>query len=308
MPYVNTPFSLVSEPSNFLKTDSLYGYALNEGSFNVSINGHPFSCKHKSNENRFVTDQAKADSLPRIYLFGCSFAYGFGVNDSATLASQLQKKLEKKAKVLSYAVPGFGDLQGYLKLKKMIGQGKKPSVAIFCYCDFHNERNILSSKYRIHVAQGLHDMSDSSSCFPMCKIESDSLLTHKILGTEIYSHWTGRDVSAIINLLQTTYDVLFYQNNGKKETLALYNEITTLCKANDIAFVFAPLSNETNYTVFEEMILKKELIVSDPKVNLSNPEYNNSPFDSHPNEQALKEMADNIYNTLLNSNTIRLND
>ncbi|MGB0430012.1 MAG: hypothetical protein ACPGLV_06025 [Bacteroidia bacterium] len=296
-PYISTPFYLKSTPSHFLAPNDTFGFALNPGSFNVNINGLDFKANHNYGNTRKVLADSGHSKQSVLHLYGCSFAYGFGISDSATLATQLQHKLGLRYKVKSFAVPGHGDVQGLLKLKNQIKQGQKPNLVIFGFCYFHAQRNVLNANYRIHIKQGLNEQS--AACrFPYVASNQNQFNISFEPAKSIYKHWLFRRKLSLVNLFQTTTDALFNAQTGQNETQWVFMQLKQLCAQNDIRLIIAPLTRHKNMSSYISFFNKQNIAVANTMLNIADSVYNNQPFDSHPNGIATAYYAQKIVNTI----------
>jgi hypothetical protein len=84
---------------------------------------------------------------PEIWIFGCSFTFGAGVEDDESYPWLLQQRLPAYA-VRNYGVSGYGTLQSLLLYRRELRQSEPPEIAILAYAGFHDERNVMSINTR----------------------------------------------------------------------------------------------------------------------------------------------------------------
>ena len=88
--------------------------------------------------------------LPQIIMLGCSFTFGQGVGDGATVASYLQS-YRPQNEIINLGIPtaGLNDmLDEFTKSDRTKGLLKEKGLAIYTYYGFHNERTFcLGSCY-----------------------------------------------------------------------------------------------------------------------------------------------------------------
>jgi len=148
------PAIQVSPGNQYFQKDSILGYRHLAGQYNVTLKENfTFRTTHDSNGLRITHLLSEnKDSLPQIWLMGCSFTHGWSVADTATFAWQLQSKLENH-KIVNFGMNGLGTIHSYLQLKKQLEHGILPKKVIVAYADFHKERNTFSLARRTAVAR-----------------------------------------------------------------------------------------------------------------------------------------------------------
>lgn len=296
-PYQSTDFSIKSQPAFWLIPDSSLGFALNPGSYEVTINS----------KLRFKTDHGKNGEreLPLIGLslydlgfFGCSFTYGWGLNNDECYPALLQSKIPN-IQIKNHAVPGYGSVQGYLQIKHQIEQDKQPDLAIFAYMPFHDQRNSMSASYRQGILQGYAISNPKavkqfgSARFPYAKISGDSLSVHYLDWSERYAHWPLRKHSALINLIQNSLEARQKDEFAEREiTLQILKESKSICEQNDIGFVIFCLSNDAASKEAASLFRNEGFTVWQSDIDLYNDEWTFHPVDDHPNEKAHRKLAD----------------
>ncbi|MGB3465371.1 MAG: hypothetical protein WBA74_08875 [Cyclobacteriaceae bacterium] len=303
-PYRYQKFSIVSEPSQSLSAHSTLGLALNPGTFEVIINDQiRYRATHSDSVSRY-TYLAGKESYPTLAVFGCSYTYGMGVNDKETFSAVLNQ-LSKQYRVSTYAVPGYGTVQGFMQLQRQVKTGRKPAIALFNFADFHLDRNAMSPAYRLHLSIGYKlaisdtesEMAESN--FPYVSLTGDRLHWHSEQWSQLYTHWQGRETFALINLLQTISDRYRTASIDKiRITTALFRDIRDFCRSHGISLVVAGMTqNESTKTVLQHLE-QIQVNVADISLPLASAEYNHLPYDSHPNKYAHKRLATGLYNYL----------
>src|SRR4028119_231643 len=96
----------VEPKGNFFTKDSELGYKHLPGKFKVILNGnYSFNATHLNNSLRIthpLNTYNQFSKKPEIWIFGCSFTYGWSLNDRETYPWLLQDKLPK------YGIVNFG--------------------------------------------------------------------------------------------------------------------------------------------------------------------------------------------------------
>ena len=116
--FKNEDYSIQSSPKNAFVGHPELGIQLNPGSYKININkGLAFEARHLDDHSRFVT--GRQQNHTNVLLLGCSFTYGFGVDDDQTFASLLQKDFPE-AGIQNAGVPGYGSVQSLMQLKAQL--------------------------------------------------------------------------------------------------------------------------------------------------------------------------------------------
>jgi len=304
-PYQYVNFLFKSEPTQCIIGDPVMGFGLNPGSFKVTINQHHTYDARHSNDGLRVNNNVKYnDKLADIALFGCSYTYGLGVSSHETMTSLLQEFLPKY-NIINHAVPGYGNVQGYLQLHEQINKGKKPSIAIFNFADFHMERNLLLPSYRLHLnigyrkAIGQQDVILEESTFPYIEIQNNQLEIRYEGWGNLYKHWQGREYFATVNLLQNITDKFTTLKTNKfDDNLMLFLKIKELCDLHGIRLIVTGLNAKKNTYHMLSLLKQSNIEIVDISLPLEDPQYNHAPHDTHPNVKAHRHYAELIFKHL----------
>ena len=302
-PYHYHPFYIHSEPKQCILPDTLLGFQLNEGTYLVNINQElQFTASHDSLNNRLTPKINKYNKT--IELHGCSYTYGFGIDDSLSYAYQLQQKLEN-TKVLNKAVLGYGNVQSYLLLEQAINQGKKPDIAVINYASFHDDRNVLTPNYRKDLKNGFANADPIMRSryqelrYPYIVSQNNQVEIKWENWNSIYQNWPKRESSALINVLQTISD-RFTSSHFEKEKLTnqLFLKFKTLCKTNNIRLIIAGITPNKRTKELINFCKLNQIEAIDISVDLFDVAFNNLPYDTHPNEKAHQIFAKKLANYL----------
>ena len=94
------------------------------------------------------------DPKGRIAILGCSFAFGYRVEDEACFPHRLGV-LWPQWKVENWGVSGWGTAHAYLKLQNLIQRDPQPAVVLYAMHHSHILRNYVRASW-IHILQGHH--------------------------------------------------------------------------------------------------------------------------------------------------------
>lgn len=298
-PYQRVEYIVESEPAPFLMPHPTLGFCLNPGIFDITIGQHEgisFSALHRADSTRSLGSTINDSSGFDILLFGCSYAYGLGVNDSQTMGWHLQNHFDTIA-FKSHCTPGYGDIQAFHLLQNLARKGQMPEIVVLNFCDFHLERNVLANEYRKHLMlgyqrskEGLDTMMQTGG-FPYVVSKGKDLFFEVEPWSSVYSNWPGREHLALVNLLQTVREQLFDQSDHHGASITLFRRINDLCNAHNTNLLVAALTKTSETTAFLKQCRHHGLTVADISVDLLESHYNNQPYDSHPNALAHKQFA-----------------
>jgi hypothetical protein len=305
-PYIQTDYHIeVSPPNAFTGHDSM-GIALNPGTYDIVLNRKvEFQTTHTFGGQRLTTGSDSIEGRPEIALLGCSFTYGYGVNDPETFASILQKKYPN-LHFNNHGVIGYGSLQSYFQLESMLRQGTAPEVVILNFASDHFERNALTKKFRRAMKIGFDRSMETareimrSSRFPYLR-DPESAVEFEPWD-ELYADWKWRDKLASVNWIQTQSDRLSDRSRDLVEISAVVIErINILCRENDIRFVVVLLDEDQRIRRLENRLRDQNIEVVKVGFDFNSPEFTNLPFDIHPNQKGHKLIASKIENSIKKS-------
>jgi len=291
----NDDYSIKSSPINAYVGHSELGIQLNPGKFKITLNDKvKFIAHHENGNHRFVPGNSNPDS-PDVLFLGCSFTYGYGVNDDENFPSLIQKEFPLTS-VRNAGVIGYGTVQSLMQLKDAI---KKESVktVLLNFSSFHFMRNNLSPAYRSNLKIGYQRSSSEvdnqmkNARFPY-KASCDSEIEFQPWET-MYSNWTGREWFAAINWMQSGYDSSNEDVEGQVEiTACIINEMVQLCENNEISFGVICLDSSPETKLLQKRLTDVNWL--DINFNFKSKKYTNLPYDSHPNKKGHQLIAKRI--------------
>lgn len=253
-PYVARHYVMQSDPPDCFVKDSAFMISLRPGAFSVTVNeGLQYKATHNAAGHRVTCFDDREAALPEIVVMGCSFSYGLGVNDSLTYAFRLNTLLDSFT-VENLSIPGTGLVHQIYMLKRHLAQGDTPAIANFNYLDFHEEREVLASTKRDGMRDALFynkkTVGEKDAGAPWgyvyARLEKNQLeIKYKDL-REGFSAWPGRTYSALVNLLEQTYNKRADQSldapNVAREALLLAQKV---CKDNGIRMIVTRMSQHS---------------------------------------------------------------
>ena len=144
----------VTPGERLYRADPALGYGMLPGRFTVRFpTGDAFRLTNGDDSLRKSRPAAQAPEpeAPALWIFGCSFSYGWGVDDEDVYAWQLQEALPRWD-VTNFSVNGYGTLQSLLQLEKALAERPAPAVVVLAYAGFHDARNTFLRERRKRVA------------------------------------------------------------------------------------------------------------------------------------------------------------
>ena len=309
-PYIQQNYSIQSSPQHaYIGHDSL-GIALNPGTYQITHNKkHSFKTTHNSDHTRRVENYRYADTITTsIGFFGCSFTYGYGVNDDEHYVSLLQKKYLNNL-MTNYGVIGYGTAQSVLQLKQLEGQNQLPDKVVLGFATDHFERNALTNQYRRALKIGFDNSLETAKTsmkqakFPYLE-NSDEPISFEHWNA-LYEDWLGRDRFASINFIQTQSDkIADNQRDVIEISYALIHRMYSICKKNNIEFLIVLIDENTHSIELKQKLESSEIPFVDVHFNFESDTYTNLPYDMHPNAKGHAFIAKQIssaFKTLMQS-------
>lgn len=291
-PYANTDYEVVSNPKNPYVADKNLGIQLNPGIYDFVLNKHVrFTATHQKNGQRFVPGE-DLDESPEVLFLGCSYTYGYGVNDNESFAAIAQQK-HPEWDVQNAAVVGYGTAQHLLQLRNRL-QKESPECVVLCISSVHFIRTVLSQKYRANLRIGYRRSANNidgrmkGARFPYFDDTSGKAKYAK--WDDLYSELPGRYWSASINFVQNLRDRAREPEGDPVEiTARLIQEMQQLCDEKGVKFGVICLDTD-----HETKTLRKKL----PEIQWKNigfsfksKTYTHRPYDSHPNAKGHQKIA-----------------
>lgn len=282
----------VEPKGNFFTKDSELGYKHLPGKFKVTLNGnYSFNATHLNNSLR-ITHPLNTYNLqstkPEIWIFGCSFTYGWSLNDNETYAWLLQDKLPQY-EIVNFGVNGYGTLHSFIQFKEALKQRNKPKVAVIAYAGFHDRRNTLLRARSKQMAA----WNKLGILFqPDARLKKNNNFTYSMTKLE-YREFPLMRVSALSHFLEVNYNQWeegLYRSHQVSKAIIL--EFHRLAEANNVKLVVAGI-NSGSAKMLEELS-KEGIATVDISVDLKIPANNNLPHDLHPSAIANRQYAEKL--------------
>ncbi|UKN01776.1 hypothetical protein K6119_18800 [Paracrocinitomix mangrovi] len=293
--YTNVDYKITSVPEDPFIGDEKKGFQLNPGVYEMTLNeGHHFKATHLNDGTRLTvgkSDSAKAN----IHLLGCSITYGYGVNDEQTFASVLQKKFPDY-NIINHGVMGYGSVQSCMQLKELKAENDGDMVFLM-FSKQHLIRNTLSQEFRSHLKIGFENSSKDlnnkmgDAAFP-CVSECGGEISF-VKWNELYENYPGREWLASINFIQTTIDQASDNKERQVEVSAcVINDMLDKCLDKRFIFGIACIDDNENTDHVKSKVKCNNWL--DIGFDFENNNLTNYPYDTHPNAEGHKVIADKL--------------
>lgn len=280
--------------------DSL-GISLKPGNYVITLNNKiHFSATHNHNNQRLTPYTAVDSTEQSIAFLGCSFTYGYGVNDDETFISNLQTSYPNWS-FDNYGVIGYGSVQSLLQLKEIIRKGETNAV-LLTFSSFHFMRNALTQTYRKNLKLGYAHSAEAvdsvmkKARFPF--ISSCDCEPQYARWETMHENCVGREYLASVNWIQTLSEQ--YKDHKLDPialTTCLLKKMHVMCEEANISFAVVCLDS-TNETEQLHANLS-DIQWLDVKFDFESTSKTFTPYDSHPNASGHKFIAEEI-NPFLN--------
>lgn len=88
-----------------------------------------------------------ANSRGRIIVLGCSFSFGYGVNDDQPFAYLLGSDYFPEYRVVNRSCMAYGTGQAYLMLEEELARPERPALVLYGFINGHVQRNYLDKEW-----------------------------------------------------------------------------------------------------------------------------------------------------------------
>jgi hypothetical protein len=276
----------ITPAGSFYAPDSLLGYRGKPGQFELRLQDSlTFTVTHDAEGWRQAA--APHDSLPEIWIFGCSFTHGFGVNDAETYAAKLQAGMPDHH-IRNFGMDAYGTLQNWLTLRQLIQRGERPAIVILAYGAFHDQRNTANRYWRkaLHgqqIAEGLR--------YPYIRLDEDDSLQTYYQRLEYHPLPLQRHL-ALLSLIEENWNQS--EDKGLRSQYVTEILIQRMANASHRAgaqFVLAGIYRHPETEKILRTFHLEGIHTVDISQNLDDPQLRILPSNGHPNATAHQNMA-----------------
>lgn len=299
-PAGNSPFSITKVlPAPPLRSDSILGTELKDGKYTIVLrSGMQFTANHHYGSRNVPVKPNRV--VGQVWLYGCSFFYGFGLPDSAVVSNKLSILLDS-FQVMNRSVPGYSDLQSFLKMKQDISLWEENDVVVFSCASFHSERNAMLLSYRNKLFTfGSGELLNQMTFPKAVLLENSMYVIHKPFS---YPAFPFREKSSLVYLLEQTRNCLVDESdNVNAITRQVLQEVWKEASTKKVRFAFAPLTKDLSTEVFMTELQAQGVPIIDLSLDFGDWQNTLMPLDAHPNESSHAYFADCIFDWLHNRN------
>jgi hypothetical protein len=296
-PFSPSPENFMVEPGGrFYAQHGRLGYTLIPGHFRVTLpDGYSFEATHDRDTHR-LTRPPGVDGFDGrrqgVWIFGCSFTHGWGLNDAETYPWLLQEKLPRH-EVVNFGVEGYGTIQGLIQFQEAL-RDRSPEVAIIAYASFHDERNTFSRQIR-KLAVVYNKLGPTMQ--PYVRLNQKGELDYYLTATgEIaYTEFPLMRHSSLITYFEIRYNQLdALLNRSHEASKALIREFANISKQRHVKLVVAGIVSDPQTAEMLEYCRGLGISTLDISVDLTKKENTNWPHDLHPSRRATEEYANRL--------------
>ena len=228
------------------------------------------------------------DTRPQIWIFGCSFTHGFGVDDKGTYPWMLQE-IFPNYQIRNYGISGYGTLHSLLQLEILLKHEEAPAAILLAYGGFHDQRNTSNRYWRKvlsgrQIAEGLR--------YPHVRFDDNDSLVRGFSNLE-YSPFPLMRFSALMHFIELKY------NRSEDEALRsmevtqrLIAKMRSMAEAEGSKFALVGIFRHSDTERMLKHFAEKGVATVDISQDLEQPELRILPSDGHPNAKGHFLMAD----------------
>jgi hypothetical protein len=256
------------------------GFAFNPGLHEIGVkyryffrkNNYTFTSTIGRDGYRITSDHPELyRNKPQIWIFGCSYTYGWSLNDEETFPWLVQENLPNYH-IRNLGIGGQGNVVALLQLREELVTRKPPAFAIFVYNPFHLVRNVAAPSF---VNNELAVLTDNAFHFPKAFINEEGKLNVTLIPVEP------------VDEPEPTL------KNMRLVTELVFQEIKHLCDTHSIVPILAFQTGDRLDPIVQDCEQKGFNII-DMSLDLSSKYQAFPPFDPHPNVKAHKIYADKL--------------
>ncbi len=282
--------------SNYFKPDTLLGYGPDKDGIYTSIecekNDTIYNVSYTIKNHHRLTPNSNDSSKNCILFFGCSFAFGEGLNDNETLPYYYNEIDSNRNAILNYAFHGYGPHQMLANIEYRVSDDIK---------NYSGKKIAIYSALYAHIKRsaGKADWDKRGPNYQMVDGElkyTGSFDYSKYYYTRVIKEVQSRSLlyKMLINNIQIT-------NDDKEQYLEILKKTNKIFKEKNIPFYILINDNVDKNDDFNFLTteLKKYAInyifVSDAISSNDIKKYAISKYDNHPNGLCNKVVAELLY-------------
>lgn len=259
---------------SMIRSDPVLGYACKPGTYQIELRAGSLARRFTvgiDEDGRRRTAAAACSGKPEIWIFGCSFTWGWPLNDEETFPWQVQRALPQFC-VRNYAGNGYGTLHALLQLRDLPRRSRiVPRIVVIVHNPFHVPRNVAAPSALAMYTPYRKTLGDLS--VPLARLAPDGSIESRLMAVDLRL----RDPEPPAEEARTM-------------TRAITAAIYQLCTERKITPVFA-LQSGPDIAGVAGYAREIGFRTVDIGVDLNAPRYTMQPLDPHPNAAAHGEYS-----------------
>jgi len=290
------PVNVVVEPGGRLfAAHPALGYSHLPGTYRVTVRDSlSFTVTHRDDGLRITRplDAAPpARGTPQLWVLGGSLTHGWTVEDDEAYPWLLQAALPAYD-VVNFGVNGYGTIHALIQVEEALAQGARPIAVVVAYGSYHDERNTFLRLRRkaVFLWNRLGDLRQ-----PYARLGSDDTLEVEHAAV-VYRVFPLTRYSVFVHALERLYNRIeesIHDSHAVSEALIL--ALAERCRAAGIQLIVAGIYDDALTDAMLAFCRAHDILTVDIAVDLSRPEYNNLPYDSHPSALAHAHYAATLH-------------
>lgn len=296
----------IDQGDSFFQPDDVLGYKGRPGVFNLTLSDS-LNVRVTHNEDGYRITSTPDDTLEKfgeVWIFGCSFTHGYGVNDDENYPWMLQEAFPYY-RVRNFGMDGYGTYHSLLQLESMDSLWKHrvlmPRLIILAYGGFHDQRNV-NNRYWKKALSG-RDIAEGIA-FPQLRYDDAGNLVPGMEKPE-YHPWPLQRYSALSHFLENA------ANKSENDGLRTFDVTQSIILKMDSILPDAPGLNFLVANIFQswesdQMLesIKSNVPTVDIAVDVEDSTLRILPNDGHPNKKGHRLMADKLIDYIRSNNLL----
>ncbi len=238
LPWLTGPSQLIVEPAGrMVAPHPTLGYVYQPGRYHLIFKGKTEAWQTNGPDGYRITgppESPDAPPRPEVWVLGCSYTYGYGLNDADTYLWLLQAAFPEY-RIINLGVPGYGTVHSLIQFRERVAASPAPALAILAYSGVHDVRNTFDRSRRKEMGgRGPRDR-----LFPFARLGQDGSLILDMADTA-YRPFPFMGRSAFVHLLESRYTRFVDSlHDSYAVSRALVLALDAECRAEDVPLVVA---------------------------------------------------------------------
>lgn len=286
------PVNVVVEPGGRLfERHPRLGYTHRPGVYRVIVRDSlRFTITHRADGLRVTRPldaPPPAPETPQLWILGGSFTYGWAVDDHAAYPWRLQERMPAYD-VVNFGVGGYGTIHALIQVEEALAQGGRPAAVVVAYASYHDERNTFLRRRRKAVFLWNH-LGDLRQPYARLTADGDLEICQAAV---VYRAFPLTRHSVFLHAVERLYNRIeaqFYDSHAVSEALILV--LAERCRQHGLALIVAGVYDDPLTAAMLDFCRDHGIPAVDIAVDLSLPQHNLMPYDSHPSALAHEHYA-----------------